>query len=533
MKYAVLALAALLARPAFAQENPPVFQESVEVRVMDLDVVVTDSQGRPVTDLSGPDFTVRIDGQPVPIDYFTRVDAGAIHAPDLASASPERVLAEYRKGEEAYVPRHFLVYVDSGHLSPGLRNRAIEALRDFVTRLGPTDTARLVLFDRRPHELTEWTTSKEALLSAIARMERGVGMSRLQTELQTLREVDSTRSRSSRAFLIRSYAQQERNEVDAMLSDMSAQLATLTPLPGKKAFLFVSGGFETQPGYAMANYAFGGASLTAFEIRSLGPQVEELARRANANEITFYTVDARGLEGSGGSASNDDPLAARPAVAFIARQGSQEGMVTLASQTGGIALVNSNDFQRGLSRVYQDASSYYSIGVNLSKLPGKGYRNVRVEVRRPGVTVRARRGYAPRSPEERAADIARAALKTNVAYKAFPVALRLAPATKEKKNYAQPITVTFPASALTFVRDGAESRANAEIYVGAMDDSGRTSDIGRQVASFNAPEGAASDATLTYPVTLQMRKGNFRVVVNVRDSATGRMGTAKADVRVE
>src|SRR5688572_7197866 len=75
-------------------QQPPSFTEQVEVRVMDLDVVVTDRQGRPVTDLKREDFTVRLAGRPVTIDYFARVDEGTIHAPDLASASPDQVLAE-------------------------------------------------------------------------------------------------------------------------------------------------------------------------------------------------------------------------------------------------------------------------------------------------------------------------------------------------------------------------------------------------------------------------------------------------------
>ena len=119
-----------------------------------------------------------------------------------------------------------------------------------------------------------------------------------------------------------------------------------------------------------------------------------MIKRANASDVTFYTVDARGLTAEGGSASNDDPLANRPGVAFIAREDSQAGMQLLARDTGGLALVNSNDFERGLGRVYQDTSSYYSIGINVSRLAVSGYRDVKVEVSRPGMTVRARRGYA-------------------------------------------------------------------------------------------------------------------------------------------
>ena len=538
MKRALGILAAICAAFAAAQtQNVPTFREAVEVHVMDLDVVVTDSSGRPVPDLTREEFSVKVDGQPVPIDYFTRVEEGAIHAPDLATASPERVLAEYRKGEEAYVPRHFLIYTDSGHLSPGLRGRAIEALKDFVTRLGPSDSARLVLFDRRPKNLTEWTTSKETLLAGLSAMEKGVGMSRLTTEMNTLQQIDTTRGASSRASLARMYGEQEEVEVQTMLKDIHTQLATLTATPGKRVFVFVSGGFESQPGQAMLQYAAGAfnapAMLQNFSLQNMGPEVDTIVRRANASDITFFTIDARGLSAAGTSASNDDPLASRGSVGFFARQDSQTGLLTLARDTGGLSLVNTNDLQKGLTRVYQDASTYYSIGVNLSKLPGTGYRDVRVDVKRGGVTVLARRGFAPRSASDQGRDVAQAALKTNVEYHAIPVSLLVAPATKAKKYYDLPIAATVPASALTFLPDGDRSRAAVEIYVGAIDDKGYMSDISRQEMTYTLPKDAPADATLPYKATLQTRKGNIRVVVNFRDKESGRMGTAKADVRVE
>ena len=517
-----------------AAQQPPTFTEEIEVRVMDLDVSVTEKNGRPVTDLRRENFKVLVDGKPVPIDYFARVDEGTIHAPDLATASPDQVLDAYRRGGEAFVPRHFLLYVDLGHLAPSGRKRALESLRDLVTRMGPNDRGRVVLFDRRSKELTEWTSSKEELFAALSRVEKaGVGMSRLLTEQQTLREIDSTRRRSTREFLSRQYAEQERAEVRTLLDDVGSELATLAPLAGKKAFLFFSGGFEFQPGYAMASYALGQGSLLALDARNFSQELDQIVRRANAAEITFYTIDARGLEGEGVSASNDDPLLNRPGVSFIARQDTQEGLVLLARETGGLALLNSNDFRNGLARVYQDVSVYYSIGVTLSKLP-TGYQKVSVEVDRPGAVVRTRRGYAPRTDAERARDRVQATLKTNLTYAGVPLTLKSAPPTKKGGRYSLPIQVTLPASALTFVPDGNVRRASADVYIGAIDDRGRMSEIGRDETSFTLPEGQSeSAAPLVYSAVLQTRKGNHRIVVNIRDKASGKMGTAKADIRVE
>jgi VWFA-related protein len=526
----LLLLVAVAGASAMAQE-PPTFTEQVEVRVMDLDVAVTDRAGRPIKDLTRENFTVRIDGKTVPIDYFARIDEGTIHAPDLATASPDQVLEAYRRGSDVYVPRHFLMYVDVGHLAPDGRKRALEALRDLVTRMGPDDRGRVILFDRRSKELTEWTSNKEQLFSALSRIEKaGVGMSRLLTERQTLRDLDTTRSRSTRASMVRQYAQQERVEIEQMLQDVSSELATLAPLTGKKAFLFVGGGFEFQPGYAMATYALGQGALFSLDTRNVAPELDAIVRRANASEITFYTIDARGLAAEGLSASNDDPLLSRPGVGFIARQDSQEGLVLLARETGGLALLNSNDLQNRLAQVYQDTSVYYSIGVTLSKLASPAYQDVRVDVNRPGVVVRTRRGYAPRSETDQARDRVQAALKTNLAYAGIPVTLRTAPPTKQGRRYVLPISVSVPASGLTFVGN----RAAADVYIAAMDDSGRMSEITREEASFTLAQGSAAAATpVVYTANLQTRKGNHRIVVNVRDKASGKTGTAKADVRIE
>lgn len=531
-----LLVPALLAAQSAPTQEPMPFQESVEVRVMDLDVAVTDSRGRPIPDLAREDFTVRVDGRVVPIDFFARVDEGTIHAPDLAQASPDRVLEEFRRGGDAYVPRHFLIYVDVGHMSLSARQRAVEGLRDLVTRMGPSDTGRIVLFDRRGKELTPWTASKETLLAGLTRVEEaGVGMSRLITERQTMRDIDSVPlfRRSTRETFARSYAEQERAEVRRMLEDLEAEVATLAPMPGKKSLLHVSGGFELQPGYAMMAYASGSFGLSSFSVTNVSRELSQLVRRANASEITVYTVDARGLTAEGVSAAEDDPLASRPGVAFLAREDSQAGLLTLARETGGIAVLNSNELTAGLARIYQDSSTYYSVGVNLSKLEGAAYRDVRVDVSRPGLTVRTRRGYAPRSPEDRARDSALAALRTNLEYRAFPVSLRTAPPTKQKRFFVLPVQVTFPVSALTFLPGDDVARAQAEMYIGMMDDRGRMSDITRTDATFTVPNDTPAESPLNYTANLQTRKGSYRLVINVRDKATGRMGTGKTDIRID
>ncbi|HEU5249148.1 MAG TPA: VWA domain-containing protein [Thermoanaerobaculia bacterium] len=539
----------LSASVALAQQ--PGFHEEVEVRVMDLDVVVTDKAGRPVTDLKREDFTVKVGGKTVPIDYFARVEEGAIHAPDLATASPDQILTAYRQEDEAYVPRHFLIYVDTGHLAPDARKRGLEALRDLVTRLGPSDRARLVIFDRRTKPITEWSSSKEELLAAVQKIEHmRIGMSRLAAEQQAIHEIDypaaiqPAQAQEFRESAAARFAEQQRAEIRQMLSDLRSELPTFAPLVGKKAFVFLSGGFEFQPGQAMTAYvssrpagfnqqrnprAVRPSFITARSVPDVSKEIEDVVKAANALEITFYTLDARGLVVEGPTAGDDELLDSR--LGFTALNGSQDGMVMLARETGGLALLNANDLRPGLQQVYQDGAVYYSLGVTLSKIASSGYQSVRVDVNRKGVTARARQGYAVRTPDERARDVVEAALKTNLAYTDIAVTLKTDPATKESGYYLLPISVALPSSGLTFIPEGEVDKASADVSIGVMDDSGRSSDVARQEATFTLPRGG--QAQLVFTTKLKIRKGNQRIVVNLRDRPTGRMGTAKADVRVE
>ncbi|HMA17311.1 MAG TPA: VWA domain-containing protein, partial [Thermoanaerobaculia bacterium] len=386
-----------------------------------------------------------------------------------------------------------------------------------------------------------WTSSKETLFGALSKVEQsGTQTPRLDSERQTLVTIDTPMGRNPREQAIhreataRRYAEEQSSEVRQLLSDVGAELTTLAPLAGKKAFLFVSGGFDYRPGYIMSAYATGSPGMTSFTVRDVSGELDAIARRANASEVTFYTVDARGLDPAGGSSASDNPLLARSGVAFLARQDSQEGMTVLARETGGIALLNSNDFATGVARIYQDSSVYYSIGVTLSKVSGSGNQAVRVDVARPGVTVRARRGYSALADTDRARDRVQAALRTNVSSTDVPLTVKTEPATRKGNLYQFAISVTFPASGLTFATADGARRAMADISIAAMDDSGRMSEPSNDQTMFTLPEGAnEGNAALQYKTMLQTRKGNHRIVVSVRDRASGRTGTARTDVHIE
>ena len=118
----------------------------------------------------------------------------------------------------------------------------------------------------------------------------------------------------------------------------------------------------------------------------------DLFGEANHNNVSFYPIDPRGLVAFDTEMGTDPPLSpAADRAQLVARH---EALHTLALNTDGIALMNSNDLRKQLRRVADDLTSYYLIGYYSSntKLDGR-FRTIRVRSKRPGIEVRARRGY--------------------------------------------------------------------------------------------------------------------------------------------
>ena len=117
-----------------------------------------------------------------------------------------------------------------------------------------------------------------------------------------------------------------------------------------------------------------------------------LLNRANRANVSFYPVDTRGL------VVFDEPMGPRrpppPSVDAAILRGRQDAMRELALNTDGYAIVNTNNIDRALERMVQDAGAYYLMGYysTNTRLDGR-FRRLTVRVKRPNVEVRSRPGY--------------------------------------------------------------------------------------------------------------------------------------------
>jgi VWFA-related protein len=127
-----------------------------------------------------------------------------------------------------------------------------------------------------------------------------------------------------------------------------------------------------------------------FAEADLARELAELTRAANRANATIYTIDPRGLVGGPDLDENIDPVEYSNYI-----RTSQDSLRVLAEETGGIAVVNQNDFDKALKRIDNETSDYYVIGYYSSNPdPLKRTRKLEIKVKRKDLTVFSRRSYS-------------------------------------------------------------------------------------------------------------------------------------------
>src|SRR5512142_1898400 len=300
---AVLAVS-LAARALLGSSDDPGFRETVSVRVMDIDVVVTDAAGKPVSGLDRDAFQIRVDRRPVDVDYFAPVHDGVVSRDDLATLSPDLVLNPTGARESASIPRHFLIWIDEASLGPGRRRGSLAAVRDFLGRLAPSDEAAIVAERGHPETLAGWTSRRDVLLAALGGIPTGAtgGLRRIERERQAVREIELA-GRIERETRARLYEEEVYEETKKTLQDLADSLSLLGDKAGKKVMIVVSEGFELQPGAAMLAFAARQDAPPLSFRRDVTPQLRRFIDRANALETTVFSVDARGILAPSGDAA--------------------------------------------------------------------------------------------------------------------------------------------------------------------------------------------------------------------------------------
>jgi len=386
-------LAAAQAGDQSADTAQPPLTFRAEANFVEVDAVVTDATGNAVPDLRAADFQVLEDGKPQMVSAFSHVNI-PITRNDRPLFSPTAIEpdVETNVGLDG---RIYLFVLDDLHIDVTRTPRVKASLHRFFERsFGANDLAAIVFTSGRASDGQDFTNNTRLLLAAV---DKFAGRKLRSSTLERIDEFNRQQTgglRQAGSPIADPEAMERGRDARSMMESVQKLSEFMANLHGRrKALLLVSEGVD----YDINN---------VFDTNGVASDIIDATRNAVATatrgNVSIYAIDPRGLvtpgadliESSG--VVTDDPLASGLGVqsALDELRLSQDSLRTLADQTGGFAVVNQNNVDDAFDRIVRDNSSYYVLGYYPANDKRDGrFRKIDVRVTRPGLTVRARRGY--------------------------------------------------------------------------------------------------------------------------------------------
>jgi VWFA-related protein len=543
------AMFALVAGAVLAGQEPR-FRSGVNLVLVD--VVVRDRSGAIVTGLTADDFELVEDGarqqiltfafehigkDAVPISGASALagagGAGRTQPPlvtaagEPSSASAGGVPSHPLTSDEVAGHRLLTLLFDTSSMQPEDVQKAVDGAVKWVDgQMTPADLVAVAAIHSTLEVLSDFTSSKERLHAVLSAFSATDGTAFATVDSSTASTDEAAQTATDDATAVDQSAQElDTFNNDVRLRALKTLAEALRPIQQKKAIIYFSSGMQRS------------GTDNQVELRA----AVNAAVRAN---VAIYPVDARGLQtvvpGGGASRGSRGGLAAFTGSAVAGQfgelAGQQETLTSLASDTGGTAFTDTNDFGEAFAKVERDISSYYILGFSSTNTNKDGrFRRLTVRVRtRSNLRVEAKQGYyADRDFAHTARTdreiLLQEQLGTPIPATDVPVFVtagwfRLAP-----DKYYVPIALAVPGSAIPASSD----KVTLDVAGFIRDERGAP--VGRIRDTLTVPpvsaDGLAARQVL-YETGVTLPPGRFSIKIVVRENAAGRMGTFEAPVVV-
>ena len=494
---------------ADAQAGQPPLTFRVEANLVEVDAFVSDATGKPITDLRAGDFQVLEDGKPQMVSAFSLVNIPIARAErPLFSPTAIEPDVDTNVGMDG---RIYVFVLDDLHVDLTRGPRVKEALHRFFERsFGVNDLAAVVFTGGRSVDGQDFTNSPRLLLAAV---DKFMGRKLRSPTAERLDEYNRQQTSGTRnaGDPVNDPAGFERAQnARSLLQSLQKLSDFMSGLHGRrKALVLVSEGID----YDIYNLFDNNSSAS-----TIIDATRDAIAAATRGNVSIYAIDPRGLAVPGadlietsGVVTGEPNLGLGVQSAMDELRLSQDSLRELADETGGFASVNRNNVDEAFDRLVSDNSSYYVLGYNPANDRRDGrFRKIEVRVTRPGVTVRARRGYVaprgrPAATTKASNDPGDAALKaavesplptTGIPMRLFAAAYKGAP-----PNAAITLAIELNVNALKFTeKNGAYTNALSVVTVVA-DNDGKT----------RVNEKASVDLNLMPATLARARERGFRI----------------------
>jgi VWFA-related protein len=554
----ILTLVVLACAPLGAAQQPSVTFRA-ETNFVEVHAIVTDEMGAFVRDLTRDDFEIVEDGKPQTPAAFSLIDL-PIERPFTPPGATEPVESDVRATARTFDGRIYVFLLDDLHTAFTRTSAVRDAAKQFIQRyLGANDLAAVVYTSGRQESGQELTSSPRLLKAAVDRFQGqklpSAGAEKLAVHL---RQVDNdavlsdgpqqthNRDAVEKAEAIKDPYDAERGlNARRTLQAVENVANWLRDVQGRrKALLLFSEGLDYDI-YQPFNL-----TESASAIVSEAQHAAAAAQRANVN---VYGIDPRGLSQFGElvdiGARSDYPQLEYGTFrgALHELRLAQESLMSLSEETGGLAVVNAGDVVGGLGRVVLDNSRYYLLGYYSDSTKwSRKFLKIDIRVKRPGLSVRARRGFMP--PDSRAIAKAReadvkagtspalkAALSKPVPIGDLPVRLFAAPFKGTGSNGSLLLAVEIDGSSLRFVEGDGRFNEKIELSIVAADQRARVQAGDRQEFNLRlqpATRDRVSRTGIRLLSRLELPPGRYQIHVGAHEASGGTLGTVPYDVEI-
>jgi VWFA-related protein len=517
--------------PAGSQE-PPVFRADIDV--VRLDVTVLDRDRKPMRDLTAADFTVTEDGRPQRIVAVTEIRASEndpVLTPRMRFVARDVTANDMvdRLGDG----RVFVLILDDFNIpfdDDAIVRLTRETARYTIDSLGPSDVAAIV-FPYEAGKTVEFTDDRQKLLQAIDTFKPAERSGFTPRTPQGMGPTEGDIVQRWAPSLMRTECQRSQ----PMVPVVETVMRRLSGIQNRRKTVVL---FST------------GVPMTVAESRGCPGELAQILRDAFGvaarSNINIYTVDPAGYRGYEEYLQHPlrnmrgpfFPRAMDPMQAATVARRHRDFLETVSDNTGGQAIVNSDNPEVGLDRMFAEDGSYYLVGYQSSNTRADGrFRQIKVTVNRPGAEVRARSGYYAARPGELArTDRGRGASAnelglsgmrspTGVSLRTVLTPVAPAAATGRDVTVGAVLTLGYPASS-TLVREQVTITRNT------YDADGRASPpVQERIALELEPAGIDGQRRSFY-YALRLPPGRHQVRFEVRSAALDRASSIVGDVEV-
>ena len=535
MKYlAIVVTAALLATQLSSQQQTATFSTTANVVVVD--VTVTSRDGKSIGNLTASDFLVYEDNK---LQTLQSCELQKLDNKPLEPIQPAKTLQTREAPKPAAAPapetpaakldlrdhRLIVMLFDISTMQPQEQVRAVDAAIKFLgTQMTTSDLVSIMTFGAELKTVLDFTGDRDQLISTLHAFHVGEA-----SELSTQADTGADTQDISGSFVADETEFNIFNS-DRKLAALEDAARRLAHYPEKKALVYISSGIQK----------------TGVENQSQLQATVNAAIRAN---VAFYPIDARGLMATppGGDATQAASVGSNLYTGSAQQSlmdnfhNTQETLDTLAADTGGKALLDSNDLTLGMTQVQKDMSSYYMLSYASTNAAEDGkYRRIQVKLAPKLADLKAKlefkQGYyapttfAKMTGANKEAQLQEALLSDNPVTD-LPIAVEVDYFRLAKGKYFVPISVRIPGSALSFTNKGAKAATELDFVAEVRDARGKPAStvgdtIPLKVASTTA--GEVTRKQIQYDTGFTLTPGKYSLKFVARENGEGKTGTFEA-----